>query len=50
MIEIKEILARLADDHSIRAISNVIGTHRGTIRNYINLTTGFGFDSNGIAF
>jgi len=44
MIEIKEILTRLANGHSIRSISNSLGIHRDTIRNYFNLAAGFGFD------
>ena len=46
MIEIKEILTRLANGHSIRAISCDLAIHRDTIRNYLNLAAGFGFDKN----
>ncbi|MCL5071613.1 MAG: IS21 family transposase [Actinobacteria bacterium] len=46
MIEIREILTRHANGHSIRAISNAIGIHRDTIRNYLNLAAEFGFDKN----
>jgi len=43
MIEIKEILTRLGNGHSIRSISSTLGIHRDTIKNYLNLATGFGF-------
>jgi len=43
MIEIKEILTRLANGNSIRSISIALGIHRDTIRNYLNLATSFGF-------
>jgi len=46
MIEIKEILTRLANGHSIRSVSNALAIHRDTIRNYLNLATGFGFEKN----
>ena len=46
MIEIKEILTRLASGHSIRSISTSLGIHRDTIRNYYRLAAGFGFDKN----
>src|SRR4030043_265053 len=46
VIEIKEILTRLANGHSIRSISNSLGIHRDTIRNYCSLALGFGFDKN----
>lgn len=46
MIEIKEILTRLANGHSIRSVSNSLGIHRDTIRNYCRLAAGFGFDKN----
>ncbi|MCL4378670.1 MAG: IS21 family transposase [Actinobacteria bacterium] len=46
MIEIKEILSRLANGHSIRSISSCLGIHRDTIRNYAKLAVGLGFDKN----
>ena len=46
MTEIKEILTRLTNGHSIRAISCALAIHRDTIRNYLNLDYGFGFDKN----
>ena len=46
MIEVKEILTRIANDHSIRSVSNALAIHRDTIRNYLNLAAGFGFDKN----
>lgn len=46
MIEIKEILTRIANDHSIRSISNALSIHRDTIKNYLNLATELGFDKN----
>ena len=44
MIEIKEILSRLANGHSIRSISSCLGIHRDTIRNYVKLAASLGFD------
>lgn len=46
MIEIKEILTRIANDHSIRSVSNALSIHRDTIKNYLNLATELGFDKN----
>jgi hypothetical protein len=43
MVEIKEILTRLASGHSIRSVSNTLEIHRDTIRHYLNLATEFGF-------
>ncbi|MCL4385169.1 MAG: IS21 family transposase [Cyanobacteria bacterium] len=43
MIEIKEILTRLANGHSIRSVSNTLGIHRDTIRSYLSLAKSFGF-------
>ena len=43
MVEIKEILTRVANGYSIRSISNTLGIHRDTIKNYLNLAVGFGF-------
>ena len=43
VIEIKEILTRLANGHSLRLISASLGIHRDTIRSYFNLATRFGF-------
>jgi transposase len=43
MVEIKEILTRLASGHSIRSVSNALGIHRDTIRHYLSLATEFGF-------
>jgi len=43
MIEIKEILTRLANGQSIRSISITLGIHRDTIRNYFNISKGYGF-------
>jgi len=43
MIEIKEILTRIAGGQSIRSISNALGIHRDTIRNYFKLAIKFGF-------
>ena len=44
VIEIKEILLRLASKESIRSISVSLGIHRDTIRNYIKLSISFGFN------
>jgi len=44
MVEIKEILSRISNGQSIRSISNAIGIHRDTIRNYLSLAIKFGFN------
>lgn len=46
MVEIKEILTRLASGRSIRSVSNTLGIHRDTIRHYLNLAESFGFVKN----
>ena len=43
VVEIKEILTRVANGYSIRSVSNALGIHRDTIRHYLNLATEFGF-------
>src|SRR5680860_128206 len=45
MIEIKEILLRITSKSSIRNISDCLGIHRETIKNYISLAKKFGFDA-----
>jgi len=45
MIEIKEILLRITSKSSIRNISDSLGIHRETIKNYISLAKKFGFDA-----
>ncbi|MHB8280741.1 MAG: hypothetical protein ACYDIA_24325 [Candidatus Humimicrobiaceae bacterium] len=44
MLEIKEILLRISSKDSIRKISNSLGIHRETIRNYIELAKNYGFN------
>jgi hypothetical protein len=44
VIEIKEILLRILSKDSIRKVSSSLGLHRETIRNYIELAKGYGFD------
>jgi hypothetical protein len=44
LIEIKEILLRITAKDSIRKISNSLGLHRETIRNYISIAKRYGFD------
>jgi hypothetical protein len=44
MIEIKEILLRIVSKSSIRNISDSLGIHRDTIKNYIALARKHGFD------
>lgn len=44
MIEIKEILLRIVSKSSIRNISDYLGIHRKTIKNYVMLAKKFGFD------
>lgn len=44
VIEIKEILLRILSKDSIRKVASSLGMHRETIRNYIELAKGYGFD------
>jgi hypothetical protein len=44
MLEIKEILLRAANKESIRKISQSLGIHRKTIKNYLDTADRFGFD------
>ena len=44
MIEIKEILLRITSKSSIRNISDCLGIHRKTIKNYVMLARRYGFD------
>src|SRR5665811_519607 len=44
VIEIKEILLRIVAKDSIRKVASSLGLHRETIRNYIELAKGYGFD------
>ena len=44
VIEIKETLLRIVAKDSIRKVASSLGLHRETIRNYISLAKGYGFD------
>lgn len=46
VIEIKEILIRVANGHKVRAISRALGIHRKTINSYIRLAEELGADLN----
>ena len=44
MTEIKEILLRVAKDHTLRSISRSLGIHRDTIKKYISISIDLGVD------